>query len=94
VGSGWLVLRAWSDEARHPVLDLRPMGVTSPVYVRVPGDVPRADDERAYFLQWIDRLSGVAGRSTAWNSDAERDDALRTIADARERMARSCGHAP
>src|SRR6266849_3325796 len=37
--SGWYVLRAWSERARTPVLDLYPFASTSPIYVRV-GDRP------------------------------------------------------
>ena len=38
-GSGWYVLRAYSERPRLPVLDLYPFASTSPVYVRV-GDQP------------------------------------------------------
>src|SRR5438445_8331880 len=38
-GSGWYVLRAYSDRAEMPVLDLYPFASTSPTYVRV-GDEP------------------------------------------------------
>ena len=91
--SGWLVLRAWSNDAVHPVLDLRPMGVTSPVYLQVAGDTLRAPVERRDFVAWIDRLRVAAERSTAWNSDAERSAALGTIAESRARMEQSCGGA-
>src|SRR5256885_2747796 len=40
--SGWYVLRAWSERARTPVLDLYPFASTSPIYVRV-GDQPVRD---------------------------------------------------
>src|SRR5258708_3734582 len=34
--SGWCVLRAFSDQAEYPILDLYPYAPTSPVYVSVP----------------------------------------------------------
>src|SRR4051812_33196941 len=34
-GSGWYVLRAWSDRPRLPVLDLYPFASTSPIYVQI-----------------------------------------------------------
>ena len=35
--SGWCVLRAFSDKAEYPILDLYPYATTSPVYVSVGG---------------------------------------------------------
>jgi hypothetical protein len=89
---GWMLLRAWSDSAQHPVLDLRPFGTTSPVYLRWGSGA--APDEARYFLAWIDRLSAAVERFTGWNDEAERRSTLTTILDARGRMARACGAVP
>ena len=35
--SGWCLLRAWSDKAEYPVLDMYPYATTSPIYVTVAG---------------------------------------------------------
>jgi TolB protein len=82
-GSGWFVLRAYSDRATMPVLDLYPFGSTSPIYVQV-GDTPvRCPDDAAFFLRWIDRIQAMTRASTAWNSPVEQAGALRALAEAR-----------
>src|SRR5213078_3376530 len=51
--SGWYLLRAWSERARTPVLDVYPFGSTSPIYARV-GDAPeRSREDAAFFVRWI-----------------------------------------
>jgi hypothetical protein len=81
--SGWYVLRAYSDRATLPVLDLYPFASTSPIYVRV-GDAPvRSPDDAAFFVRWIERLEGAARASSAWRTPAERDAVLKTFAEAR-----------
>ena len=69
-GSGWFLLRAWSAEAKHPVLDLHPMATTSPVYVRVGDQAVHSSEDGRFFLQWIDRL-GSAAKSGTWNNQGE-----------------------
>ena len=81
--SGWYVLRAYSDRAEMPVLDLYPFGSTSPIYVSV-NDAPiRSAEDAEFFVRWIGRLEQVADTSTAWNTPAERASVLRALADAR-----------
>jgi hypothetical protein len=81
--SGWLTVRAWSDHATAPVLDIYPFATTSPIYVDVGGEAPRSPDDAAYFIRWLDRLqAGV--RAYPWmNTDAERAHVLDQIARAR-----------
>jgi TolB protein len=84
----WYVLRAWSDRPQLPVLDLYPFATTSPIYVQV-GDAPvrsRADAE--YFLAWISRVEEAVRAHTGWNTIAERDEAMNTIAAARAEFTR------
>jgi hypothetical protein len=81
--SGWFVLRAFSDRAALPVLDLYPFGSTSPIYVQV-GDAPvRSADDADFFVRWIDRITDATRASAAWNSPAEQAGALKALADAR-----------
>ena len=54
--SGWCVLRAFSDKAEYPILDLYPYATTSPVYVSVAGAPVRSAADAAYFVAWVDRL--------------------------------------
>jgi TolB protein len=85
--SGWYTLRAWSTQARHPVLDIYPFATTSPIYVTVAGAPVRSPEAAAYFVRWIDRLDSLARASTAWNSDAERESTLGRFAAARKVFA-------
>ncbi|HEY3221215.1 MAG TPA: CehA/McbA family metallohydrolase [Gemmatimonadales bacterium] len=82
-GSGWYVLRAYSDHAEMPVLDLYPFASTSPIYVRV-GDQPvRSTEDAGFFVRWIERVETATRASTAWNTAAEQAGVLRTLAGAR-----------
>ena len=81
--SGWYVLRAYSDRAELPVLDLYPFASTSPIYVSV-GDKPaRSADDAAFFVRWIERIEAGMRASTAWNTPAEQAAVLRTLAVAK-----------
>jgi len=86
--SGWFLLRARSDRAIYPVLDLYPYATTSPIYVTVGGRPARSADDAAYFVAWIDRLAGAARANADWNTVAERDHALELIGRAREEFER------
>ncbi|HXM39337.1 MAG TPA: CehA/McbA family metallohydrolase [Gemmatimonadales bacterium] len=81
--SGWYVLRAYSDSATLPILDLYPFGSTSPIYVRVGNDPVRSPEDAAFFVRWIGRVEAAARASTAWNTRAEQAVVLRTLAEAR-----------
>ena len=85
-GSAWFLLRARTDRAVYPVLDLYPYATTSPVYVIRDGAPIRSAEDAEYFLRWIDRLAAFAAGSKDWNSDAEREGVLATIRRAREEM--------
>ena len=81
--SGWYALRAYSDRAELPVLDLYPFASTSPIYVSV-GDKPaRSADDAAFFVRWIERIEAGTRASTAWNTPAEQAAVLRTLAVAK-----------
>jgi hypothetical protein len=82
--SGWMLLRARSDRAIEPVLDLYPYGTTSPVYLTVAGAPVRSAEDANYFLRWIDRLEAAAKASRDWNTDAERAATLDLIRRAHE----------
>jgi TolB protein len=93
-GSGWYVLRAYSDRAETPVLDLYPFASTSPIYLRV-GDQPvRAAEDAAFFVKWIERVEAGARASTLWNTPAEQADVLRKLREARAVFEASSQPAP
>ncbi|HET8712923.1 MAG TPA: CehA/McbA family metallohydrolase [Gemmatimonadales bacterium] len=81
--SGWFVLRAYSERATMPVLDLYPFGSTSPIYVQVGAQPVRSETDADFFVRWIDRVAETTRASTAWNSPAEQAGALKALADAR-----------
>ncbi len=81
--SGWYVLRAYSDRATLPILDLYPFGSTSPIYVQVGDDPVRSPEDATFFVRWIGRMETAARASTKWNTPAEQADVLRTLGEAR-----------
>lgn len=83
--SGWCVLRAFSDKAEYPILDLYPYATTSPVYVNVAGAPLRSPADAAYFVAWVDRLIAAARSNTSWNTDAEKQSVLGLLGEAKKK---------
>ena len=81
--SGWITLRAWSEHATPPVLDIYPFATTSPVYLTIAGIPPRSPDDARFFIDWVDRLREGAERHTGYNSAAEKVSVLDLISRAR-----------
>jgi hypothetical protein len=81
--SGWCVLRAFSDKAEYPILELYPYATTSPVYVSVAGAPMRSAADAAYFVAWVDRLIAAARSNTSWNTEAEKESVLSMLQEAR-----------
>jgi TolB protein len=82
--SGWCMLRAWSEKAEHPILDMYPYATTSPVYVKVAGSNSQSAEDAAYFVAWIDRMIDAAKSNTDWNTEAEKAAVLETLTSARK----------
>ncbi|MCC6930249.1 MAG: CehA/McbA family metallohydrolase [Gemmatimonadaceae bacterium] len=89
--SGWYLARAFAARSRHPVLDLQPLGTTSPVYVTVGNRPIRSARDARYFLRWVDRLRANATAFTAWNDLRERDHVIAMLDAARAEWARRAG---
>jgi Tol biopolymer transport system component len=87
-GSGWCVLRAFSDKAEYPILDLYPYATTSPVYVSVAGAPVRSAVDAAYFVVWIDRLIAAAQSNASWNTEVEKEAVLSMLREARGKYAK------
>ncbi|HEY1435329.1 MAG TPA: CehA/McbA family metallohydrolase, partial [Thermoanaerobaculia bacterium] len=81
--SGWYTLRAWSENAVEPVLDIYPFATTSPVYVTVGGRPVRDAAAARYFVAWIDRVEAAATAHAGWNDDREKAEVLGRLAAAR-----------
>ena len=86
--SGWCILRAWSNKAELPVLDLYPYATTSPIYISVGGEPVRSAKDAAYFVTWIDRLSQAASNYPDWRTAAEKEHALKLLSEAHAVYAR------
>jgi Tol biopolymer transport system component len=82
-GSGWCVLRVFSDKAEYPILDLYPYATTSPVYLSVAGAPVRSAADAAYFVAWIDRLIAAAQSNASWNTEVEKEAVLSMLREAR-----------
>jgi hypothetical protein len=87
VASGWCVLRAFSDKAEYPILDLYPYATTSPVYVSVAGAPVRSVADATYFVAWVDRLIVAARSNASWNTEAEKESVLAMLGEARKKYA-------
>jgi len=81
--SGWISLRAASDEASSDVFDLYPYAVTSPIYVSVDGKPVRSREDADYFIAWIDRLIDHAAKG-AFNTEEERAAVIANFRKARK----------
>jgi hypothetical protein len=82
---GWLVLRAWNDQADPQVFDLFPYATTNPVYIDSPA-APPAPADAAYFVAWMDRVIEAAGARGDWNNDDERRRTLEYLGSARDKF--------
>ena len=73
---GWLLLRAWNDGANPEVLDIYPYATTSPIYLELPGGVPAAREDAAYFAAWMERVLSEAEARDDYNTVREREATL------------------
>ena len=73
---GWLLLRAWNDGADPQVLDIYPYATTSPIYLELPGGVPTAREDAAYFANWMQRVLSEAEARNDYNTVREREATL------------------
>jgi len=81
--TGWCLLRAFSDKAEYPVLDLYPYATTSPIYVSVDGSSLHPKADAAYFIAWIDQLIAGVQMNQDWNNKAEKSAVLDQFRQAR-----------
>ena len=86
--SGWCLLRAFSDRAEYPILDLYPYATTSPIYISVAEAPMHNAADASYFVTWIDQLISAAGSNTSWNTDGEKQSVLSMLREAREKYAK------
>ncbi len=82
--SGWIVLRAWNDQATPDVFDLYPYASTNPVFVTIGGEPIRSSEDATFFIKWIDKVRAAAAANRDYNTKAERDAVLKHLDDARK----------
>jgi len=83
--TGWCILRAFSEKAEYPILDLYPYATTSPVYVNVADAPVRSTRDAAYFVAWMERLISAAQNSKEWNTETEKQSVLATFEKASQK---------
>jgi hypothetical protein len=83
-GSAWYSLRAVGAAGTFPVENTRPLAVTNPVYAIVGGQPIRDRSSAAYFVRWIDVLTGMAETHPGWRSDKEKAHVLAQFKEARD----------
>jgi TolB protein len=81
--SGWCLVRAWSEKAEYPILDNYVYGTTSAIYVTVGGKKPTSREDAEYFVTWMDRTMGMAAKYGYWNSEGEKEFALKRLGEAK-----------
>ncbi len=82
--SGWYLLRAYTEQGRHPILDFHVSGTTSPIFVSVAGAALRSKADADFFLAWIDKMEAASKDHPDYNTPAERDAVLASLDEARK----------
>jgi len=82
--TGWCLLRASSEKATKPILDLYPYATTSPIYIAVDGSKARPTEDASYFIAWIDQLTAGVQANKDWNTAEEQATVLDQLARARK----------
>jgi len=82
---GWVLLRAYNEQAHPWVLDLYPYATTSPVWFESP-TAPPAPEDAAYFVAWMDRVVEATLARGGWNDAQEKADTLAYLDAAREKF--------
>ena len=85
---GWLLLRASNDAADPQVLDLYPYATTSPIYLDLPGGVPTAREDAAYFAAWMERVLRAVEARDDYNDAREREATLAHLRQGLEHFRR------
>ncbi|MGH8253546.1 MAG: CehA/McbA family metallohydrolase [Steroidobacteraceae bacterium] len=81
---GWVLLRAWNEQASPDVFDIYPYASTNPVFFSSPGAAVHCGADADYFIAWTDRLADAARVHPDFNTTVERQATLDQIAAARK----------
>jgi hypothetical protein len=86
---GWLLLRAWNDDASPLLLDLYPYATTNPIWLDGPAPDARADAD--YFIAWIDRIIEAASARDDYNNADEKAATLAYLREAQALLRKRAG---
>jgi len=84
--SGWLLLRAWNDDAHPMIFDLYPYATTTPVYLNVEDSPARSTDDAEYFIAWLERIRESVNAHEDFNSASERQLIIDNLDAAEQRF--------
>ncbi|MBW8310547.1 MAG: CehA/McbA family metallohydrolase [Rhizobium sp.] len=88
LGDGWLLLRAWNEQADPGVLDLYPYATTNPVWIGSGRASENVRGDAAYFVAWLDRvIANARAREPDFNDAGEFGATLDYLRAARARYA-------
>jgi hypothetical protein len=90
---GWLLLRAWNDDADPQVLDIYPYATTNPVWLGDHALAPSAREDAAWFAKWVSRNIEAAAARNDYDTEAEKRMTLDYLGKARDAyLALAAGH--
>jgi hypothetical protein len=81
--SGWCVLRASTEGARHPVMDNYVYATTSPIYFTVGGKRAHSPADAQYFAAWIDRVAETTQAYPDWNNESDKRHVMQRLSEAK-----------
>jgi hypothetical protein len=91
---GWILLRAWSEQADPAILDIYPYATTNPVWLGDPVPVGSARADAAWFARWVERSLAFAAACEDYNTPAERESTLAYFRAARDAYLRLAAEQP
>jgi TolB protein len=84
--SSWVLLRAWNEQPHPDVLDIYPYATTNPVFIEVAGEPLKSSQDADYFIAWIERIAEAASVHPDYNTEAEQQQVMQHLSQARERF--------
>lgn len=82
---GWIVLRAYNNQAQKEILDIYPYVTTNPIWLKGYGALPNNKQDADYFIGWLDRvLDATQQRKTDFNTLQEYQETINYIQKARD----------
>lgn len=81
-GTGWLLLRAWSDQAHPDLPDLYPYASTNPIYIQSSVRNTQQKAAAEYFLRWVSRIESKINE-LYFRNDAEKQSVMKDIQSAK-----------